>query len=86
MRFNAYLILFFLPVLSFSQVKEKKLDIQPTVHWRTFWMSTSYSSEFKDDFALGSSLSLGFKGTFSDRWKIQAAYRGFANIWSSDIW
>jgi hypothetical protein len=86
MRFNAYLILFFLPFLSYSQVKENKLDIQPTVHWRTYWMSTSYSSEFKDDYALGSSLSLGIKGTFSDRWKIQAAYRGFANIWSSDIW
>jgi len=75
-------------VLSFnahSQDSEKKLEIVPDFHFRMFWMSTSYPSDFKNDFALGSSLNLGTKITFAERLQFHIGYRFYGNLWSSDL-
>jgi hypothetical protein len=82
------IILGLLLVLSFkaqSQDSEKKLEIVPDVHFRMFWMSTSYPSDFKNDFALGSSLNLGTKITFAERLQFHLGYRFYGNLWSSDL-
>lgn len=82
------ILLGFFLVLSFraySQVTEKKLEIVPDVHFRMFWMSTSYPSDFKNDFALGSSLNLGTKITFAERLQFHIGYRIYGNLWSSEL-
>lgn len=73
------------PLLSFAQESEKALIFSPDIHFRTFWMSTSYPEDFKDDYALGASLNLGGKITYRENFKFHIGYRSFANIWSSDI-
>lgn len=75
----------FFSFASFSQ-EEKSIQISPEVHFRTFWMSTSYPQDFKNDYALGSSLSLGGKMTFAEKWTFQVGYRMFGNVASSSIW
>ena len=73
------------PVFSFSQESEKALIFAPDIHFRTFWMSTTYPEDFKDDYALGASLNLGGKITYRENFQIHIGYRTFANLWSSDI-
>jgi hypothetical protein len=81
---------FFLLSLSFNawpQEKERSLALRPDVHFRTFWMNTSYTQgEYKDDYALGMSLNLGATLSYRTDWKLQIGYRTFANVASSDIW
>mgnify|MGYP002785622916 CR=1 FL=1 len=70
-----------------AQKEEKKIDIRPEVHFRTFWMNTSYSdTELKSDYALGMSLNLGAKINYTKHWTLQVGYRSFANVLSSEIW
>lgn len=76
-------------VLSFhakAQDTERKLEVVPDIHFRMFWMSTSYPSDFKDDYALGTSLQLGGKFTYAKHWDLQVGYRFYGDLWSSDIW
>jgi len=75
----------FIPFLTFAQQPEKKLEVSPDVHFRMFWMSTSYSGDFKDDYALGTSLNLGAKITYAENLQFRVGYRVFGNIWSSDL-
>ncbi len=71
----------------FAQESEPKLEVHPDLHFRSFWMSTSYPSEdLKDDYALGMSLNLGVKLTYRQHWRFHLGYRTFANVTSSDIW
>lgn len=74
-----------LPFLAMAQETEKKLEIVPNIHFRMFWMSTSYPTDFKNDFALGSSLNLGTQITFAERLKFRIGYRVFGNFWSSEL-
>jgi hypothetical protein len=85
MRFLIAFLVFFITIESFSQEKERTLTLVPKAHFRTFWMSTSYPSDFKNDFALGSSLNLGGEISYHQYWKIQLGYRFFGNLWSSDL-
>lgn len=78
-------IAIFLPFLAFAQLPEKKLEASPDVHFRLFWMSTSYPDTYKDDYALGTSLNLGTKLTYAKHWEFRVGYRVFANLWSSDL-
>ncbi|WP_373399395.1 hypothetical protein V8V91_06640 [Algoriphagus halophilus] len=75
-------------VLSFqviAQQTEPQLKIVPDVHFRMFWMSTSYPKDFKNDYALGSSLNLGAKLTYSEHVNFHVGYRFYGNLWSSDL-
>ncbi|MDN3203300.1 hypothetical protein [Algoriphagus sediminis] len=63
----------------------QKVKLSPDIHFRTFWMSTSYPSDFKDDYALGASLNLGGKAKYKG-FEFHAGYRVFGNLVSSDIW
>ncbi len=85
MRFIWLSFFLILPQLSFSQESEKVLIFTPDIHFRTFWMSTTYPEEFKDGYALGASLNMGGKITYHENFKFHIGYRTFANIWSSDI-
>ena len=70
-----------------AQDEEKKLSIQPDLHFRTFWMNTNYpSQDFKKDYALGMSLNLGAVISYKSNWKFHIGYRSFANVASSEIW
>lgn len=77
--------LIFIPFLTYAQQPEKKLDIKPDVHFRMFWMSTSYPGDYKDDYALGTRLTLGSKVTFAEHWDFKIGYSVFGNLWSSDL-
>lgn len=69
-----------------AQEEERKISVHPDVHWRTFWMNTSYPGEnFKEDYALGMSLNLGAQVDFREYWNFQIGYRAFANLASSDL-
>ncbi|MBN3583203.1 hypothetical protein JYB64_12460 [Algoriphagus aestuarii] len=75
-------------VLSFfakAQNTEKKLEAVPDIHFRMFWMSTTYPNDFKNDFALGSSLNLGTKLTYAEKFQLHVGYRFYANLWSSEL-
>jgi hypothetical protein len=79
-----YTLLFaFLPFFSFAQ-EDKNIVVSPDLHVRTFWMSTSYQDDFKNDFALGTSVNLGGKAKF-ENFEFHVGYRVFANLWSSDL-
>lgn len=78
------LLLIFLPLFGFAQQEKKGIILSPDLHFRTFWMSTNYPSDFKNDFALGSSLNLGAKARIQ-KFELQVGYRVFANLWSSDL-
>ena len=70
-----------------AQTEEKKIDIHPDVHFRTFWMNTTYAdTKFKSDYALGMSLNLGAKINYAKHWTLQLGYRTFANVMSTPIW
>lgn len=85
-------LLFFLLFIGMIRVQaqeeeKKKVKVSPDVHFRTFWMNTSYPGlDFKEDYALGMSLNLGAKVNFNKHWAFHVGYRAFANVWSSDIW
>ncbi len=85
MRFIWLGLFLILPFFSFSQESDKALIFTPEIHFRTFWMSTTYPDDFKDDYALGASLNLGGKLTYRENLKFHVGYRFFANVWSSDI-
>jgi len=74
-----------IPSLTLAQQSEKKLEFSPGVHLRMFWMSTNYSSDFKYDYALGTSLNLGTKLTYAKKLQLMVGYRFFGNLWSSDL-
>lgn len=78
-------LMFFVPFLTFAQRPEKKLEVDPDVHLRIFWMSTSYADDYKDDYALGTSLNLGAKITYAENLQLRVGYRVFGNLWSSDL-
>ncbi len=78
-------LIIFIPLLTFAQQPEKKLQVSPDIHFRMFWMNTSYSKDFKDDYALGTSLNLGTKVNYAKHWEFRVGYRVFANLWSSDL-
>lgn len=70
-----------------AQEEERKLMVNPDVHFRTFWMNTNYpGQDFKEDYALGMSLNLGTILSYQNNWKLHLGYRTFANVASSDIW
>jgi hypothetical protein len=85
MRFFWVSLFLIFPSLGFSQESEKAIKISPDVHFRSFWMSTNYAEDFRDDYALGASLYLGAKVDMGKQLKFQLGYRSFANLWSSDI-
>lgn len=85
MKFIIALMASVISFSSFSQEKDPKITLTPKVHFRTFWMSTTYPSDFKNDFALGTSLNLGTELQFQERIKIHFGYRFFGNVWSSDL-
>jgi hypothetical protein len=85
MKFRFAFLAIFISTFSYSQEKERILSIVPNVHFRSFWMSTSYPNDFKNDFALGSSLKLGSEFKFKDRIEVKVDYRFFGNIWSSEL-
>ena len=85
MRLFWFSLFLILPSLGFSQESEKAIKILPDVHFRSFWMSTSYPSDFRDDYALGATLNLGAKIHYREHLKFQIGYRSFANMVSSEI-
>jgi hypothetical protein len=81
---RTYAIIFaFLPFFCLAQ-NDKKIFLSPDLQVRTYWMSTSYQDDFKNDFALGTSLNLGGKAKF-ENFEFHVGYRLFSNIWSSDL-
>lgn len=86
MRYLLLGIISLIPLWSHAQESEKKFEIKPDLHFRTFWMSTSYPDDFKNDFALGTSLGVGTKLSYGEHWSAKVSYRGFLNVWSSEIW
>lgn len=71
----------------FAQEEERKFLAEPDLHFRTFWMNTSYKERvFKEDYALGMSFNLGTILSYQKNWKLHLGYRSFANVASSDIW
>ncbi|MEP0711290.1 hypothetical protein [Algoriphagus sp.] len=78
-------IIICMPLVVFAQQEEKKIEVSPDVHFRMFWMSTTYPATYKDDYALGTSLNLGTKLNYADHWGFRVGYRIFANLWSSDL-
>lgn len=82
-----FILLFGFAVSLNAQEEEKKISVSPDVHFRTFWMNTSYPEhDLKSDYALGMSLNLGAKLTYARYWNLHVGYRSFANIFSSEIW
>ncbi|MFN4000148.1 hypothetical protein [Algoriphagus sp.] len=88
MRRIILILIFFLSTL-FSveaQEEERKLIVNPDLHFRTFWMNTNYPKlDYKEDYALGMSLNLGAEIKYQDHWKLHIGYRTFANVASSEI-
>ncbi|MDR7130435.1 hypothetical protein J2X69_002785 [Algoriphagus sp. 4150] len=78
-------LVFLIPFVAFGQQTERKLQISPDVHFRMYWMSTSYWDTYKDDYALGTSLNLGTKLNYIKHWELRVGYRVFANLLSSDL-
>ncbi|SDC52987.1 hypothetical protein SAMN04488104_1001107 [Algoriphagus faecimaris] len=81
-------MIFLSPFFSIAQdeIEERKIEVVPQIHFRSYWMSTSYAEDFKSDYSLGTSLSLGAKINYGINWSLETSYRGFADLWSSDIW
>jgi hypothetical protein len=59
--------------------------IQGTVGLRSFWMSTSYWEDFKNDYALGQSAFLQLKTKEYKGFSIVGRYTVFGNLLSSDL-
>jgi hypothetical protein len=82
----SFFVLSFL-TLGLAQEGEKKLDLRPDIHFRTFWMNTDYpGQDFKADYALGMSMNLGAILSYREKWKLHLGYRTFANVASSELW
>jgi hypothetical protein len=90
MNLRFFLVALFFLGFSFtanSQEEERKLNVRPDLHFRTFWMNTNYpGQDFKDDYALGMSLNLGAVVRYRSNLKFYFGYRSFANVISSEIW
>lgn len=65
--------------------KKSKSPIQGTIGLRSFWMSTSYWEDFKNDYALGQSAYLQLKTKKYKGFSIVGRYTVFGNLWSSDL-
>lgn len=85
MRWSLIVIFSLVSAHVFSQETEKKITIKPDVQYRSFWMSTRYPSDFKNDYALGVTLNLGAQISYRNELKFHIGYRSFANLISSDI-
>ncbi|MEB2777019.1 hypothetical protein SYJ56_17005 [Algoriphagus sp. D3-2-R+10] len=85
MKRFAFGLLIFIPFLTIAQQPDKKLQVAPDVHFRMFWMSTSYSKDYKEDYALGTSLNLGTKFNYVKHWEFRVGYSVYANLRSSDL-
>lgn len=85
MKWRLMILFSLVPKLIFSQESEKIITIKPDASFRSFWMSTSYPTDFKNDYALGASLNLGAKINFRNDFEFHIGYRAFANVMSSDI-
>jgi len=68
-------------------IKENTSDswIKGTVGLRTFWMSTNYWEDFKNDFALGQSAYLQLRTKEFKGFSVVGRYTVFGNVWSSDL-
>ncbi|MDF2157343.1 hypothetical protein [Algoriphagus sp. CAU 1675] len=86
MKLAAVGLLTFLSIHVLAQQPEKALSVTPKVNFRTFWMSTSYAEDFKDDYSLGASINLGASFQYKQNWSFEFGYRYISNVWSSDIW
>jgi hypothetical protein len=64
---------------------KSKNPIQGTIGLRSYWMSTSYWEDFKNDFALGQSAFLQLKTKAYKGFSVVGRYSVFGNIWSSDL-
>jgi len=90
---KAFTLLIFL--FSFSQyslaqeqdsTKSKKPSfIQGTVGLRSFWMSTSYWEDFKDDYALGQSAFIQLRTKDYKGFSLVGRYTVFGNLASSEL-
>lgn len=85
MRKSLLFLLFLLPVIALAQKPKIKFQAAPEVHFRTFWMSTNYTTPYKDDYALGSSLKLGANLKYTKNLEFRIGYRMSANLWSSKL-
>ena len=87
--------IFLIFLSSFSQVSyaqeqdslrsKKPSLIQGTVGLRSFWMSTSYWEEFKDDHALGQSAFIQLKTKEYKGFSLVGRYSVFGNVTSSEL-
>jgi hypothetical protein len=91
MRFIAltsFIYIISLANLSAQNSKEdiiKKNLINGEVGLRTFFMSTNYKADYKEDFALGQSAYLSLKTTQYKGLSVKSRYTLFANVWSSNL-
>ena len=90
---RAIIILIFLTSTyqsSLAQDQEQKCRkssslVQGVVGLRSFWMSTSYWEDFKDDYALGQSAFLQLKTREFHGFSLVGRYAVIGNSWSSDL-
>lgn len=80
--------------VSFTQSFSKETDpesnkskrpIQGSIGLRSFWMSTSYWENFKDDYALGQSAYLQLKTKSYKGFSVVGRYTVFGNVWSTNL-
>ncbi len=87
MRFFLFLFLLGISSSVKAQVEEKKIEVKPTIHLRSFWMNTAYPGQsLKSDYALGISLLASSRITYAKNWTVELGYRAFSNAFSSEIW
>ena len=69
------------------ETKEKPSDslIKGSVGLRTYWMSTNYWEDFKNDFALGQSAYFQMRTKEVKGFSLVGRYTVFGNLWSSDL-
>lgn len=82
------ILLWSISLWAVGQVEEEKdWEISPDVHYRAFWMNTTYPGfDFRSDYALGMSLNLGAKLSYRKDWHFGIGYRMFGNVFSSEFW
>jgi hypothetical protein len=86
MRFLLFLIFIF-PASLLAQEKDSVLKVIPTIHFRNFTMATFNQGQLRDDFALASTLRVGFKTNTYKRFSLTANYRVFAiHAFSQGVW
>ena len=87
MRFFLFLFLMGISSNLKAQVEEKKIEVKPTIHLRSFFMNTAYPGQsFKSDYALGMSFLASSRLTYAKKWTFELGYRAFSNMFSSEIW